>query len=118
MLESRTPFHDYDALHAEVVLAAEALAVVYFLDPVMVLEFFVTEMSLMPSVIFVSVPISIMAMPTPMFVPRISVPLGIPVLVVITIVLRKSGYARRNTQSQNSGKAYANQSHRCLSTAK
>ena len=99
------PFYDYDAFHAEVVLAAEALAVVYFLHPVMVLELFVPEMSLMPSVIFVPVPISIMAMPTPMFVPRISVPLGIPVLVVITIVLRKSGYAGRNTQSQNSGKA-------------
>jgi hypothetical protein len=119
MLKARMSFHHYDSLQAEVVVAAKPLMIVDFLHPVMVLELFVPEVALVPSVILMPIAIPVVAIGVPVPMPRVFlVFMPVAVAVVIAVMLRESGNTRRYTQSQNGGKAYSNQSHRCLSTAK
>lgn len=106
MLEARMPFDNYDALHAEMVLAAETLAVVDFFHPAMMLEFFMPEMLIFfmpemlfvrPSMIFVPIPIFIVAIGMSVPMARVFLVLvGIAVTIVV-VVLSKSGYTRRDT---------------------
>jgi membrane protein implicated in regulation of membrane protease activity len=88
-----------------------------FFHAVMALEFFVAE-TLVPATILVPIPIFVVAIGMSMPMPRIFFVLMPVAVAIVIIMLRKSGHARGHTQCQNCGKAYSNQSHRCLSTAK
>jgi hypothetical protein len=91
----------------------------HFFHPVAVLELLVTEVSLVPSVIFMPIPVFVVSVgvPMPMSMPRIPLVLMRIAVAVVIVMLGKSGNARCNAQCQNRGKANSNQSHRCLSTA-
>lgn len=118
VLKAWVSFDYHDALDPKMVPAAKALTVMHFLHAVMVFELLVAEMSFVPPVILVPVSIFVVTIGVSMPMPRIFVVL-MPVAVSIVIVmLGKSGHARGHPQCQNCGKAYSNQSHRCVSTAK
>src|SRR5689334_23048098 len=110
-------FDNHDALHPEVVIAAKALAIMDFFHAVMALEFFVAE-TLVPATIFVPIPILVVTIGVSVPMPRIFIVLMAVAVAIVIVMLRKSGHARRHAQCQNCGKAYSNQSHRCVSTAK
>ena len=121
VLKPRMALDHHDALDAEVMLATEALAVMDLFHPMVMLELFVTEMSFMPSMILVPIPVFVMAVGVPLSMPVariLFVLVGIAVAIVIAVMLRESGNTRCNAKRQNRRKAYSNQSHRFLSTAK